>query len=127
MDGPLCQEHRSDEPSLIAGDALKAAALKYAAEMRIRVETDQGGLLSVFDGWFTRVVSRLLQFDPACSWEDSVHDAAARPAQALDLQWGSVPAAAVSRPLAAGAVRRICRARGIGCFLSTSIRHRIRR
>jgi hypothetical protein len=61
MDWPFRQEHRSDEPSLIAGDALKAAALKYAVEMRIRVETEQGGLLSVFDGWFTRVVSRLLQ------------------------------------------------------------------
>ena len=72
---------------LIAGDALKAAALKYSAEMRLRVETDQGGLLSVFDGWFTRVVSRLLQFDPARSWEDSVRESAAGPGQALDLQW----------------------------------------
>ena len=72
---------------LIAGDRLKAAALKYSAEMRQRVETEQGGLLSVFDGWFTRVVSRLLQFDPARSWEDSVHDRAAEPAQALDLHW----------------------------------------
>jgi cephalosporin hydroxylase len=72
---------------LIAGDALKAAALRYFAEMRQRVETEQGGLLSVFDGWFTRVVSRLLQFDPARSWEDSVRDSAAGPAQALDLHW----------------------------------------
>ena len=55
---------------LIAGDALKAAVLKYSGEMRQRVEIEQGGLLSVFDGWFTRVVSRLLQFDPARSWED---------------------------------------------------------
>jgi cephalosporin hydroxylase len=72
---------------LIAGDALKAAVLKYSTEMRRRVETEQGGLLSVFDGWLTRVVSRLLQFDPERSWEDSVRDAAAGPAQALDLQW----------------------------------------
>ena len=72
---------------LIAGDALKAAVLKYSGEMRQRVETEQGGLLSVFDGWFTRVVSRLLQFDPARSWEDSVHDAGAGPGQALDLRW----------------------------------------
>ena len=72
---------------LIAGDALKAAALRYAAEMRVRVETEQGGLLSVFDGWFARVVGRLVQFDPARSWEDSVRDAAAGPAQTLDLQW----------------------------------------
>jgi cephalosporin hydroxylase len=72
---------------LIAGDALKAAALKYSAEMRHRVEIEQGGLLSIFDGWFTRVVSRLLQFDPGRSWEDSVGDSAAGPGQALDLQW----------------------------------------
>jgi cephalosporin hydroxylase len=72
---------------LIGGDALKAAALKYSGEMRQRVETEQGGLLSVFDGWFTRVVSRLLQFDPARSWEDSVQETAAGPGQALDLQW----------------------------------------
>src|SRR5579863_1137944 len=87
MAGLLRHESRSDEPTLIAGDALKAAALKYSAEMRVRVETEQGGLLSVFDGWFTRVVSRLLQFDPTRSWEDSVHDSAAGPAQTLDLQW----------------------------------------
>ena len=74
-------------PELISGDALKAAALKYSTEMRVRVETEQGGLLSVFDGWFTRVVSRLLQFDPARSWEESVRDAATGPAQTLDLQW----------------------------------------
>lgn len=85
--GELRQKLLSDEPSLIAGDALKAAALKYSTEMRQRVETEQGGLLSVFDGWFARVVSRLLQFDPARSWEDSVRDAAAGPGQALDLQW----------------------------------------
>jgi len=72
---------------LISGDTLKSAALKYSAEMRARVENEQGGLLSVFDGWFTRVVSRLLQFDPSRSWEDSVHDAAAGRAQPLDLQW----------------------------------------
>jgi len=72
---------------LIAGDALKAAALKYAAEMRQRIDTEQGGLFSVFDGWFTRVVSRLLQFDPVRSWEDSVCESAADPSQALDLRW----------------------------------------
>jgi cephalosporin hydroxylase len=87
MGQPPRQGSLSDEPTLIAGDALKAAALKYSAEMRQRVETEQGGLLSVFDGWFTRVVGRLLQFDPARSWEDSVHDSATGPAQALDLRW----------------------------------------
>ncbi len=71
-------------PQLIAGDALKAAALHYSAEMKARVGAEQGGLLSVFDGWFTRVVARLLQFDPTRSWEESVHQAAA---QAPELQW----------------------------------------
>jgi cephalosporin hydroxylase len=87
MGEPLRQGILSGEPSLIAGEALKAAALKYSAEMRQRVETDQGGLLSVFDGWFARVVSRLLQFDPARSWEDSVREAVTGPAQSLDLEW----------------------------------------
>jgi cephalosporin hydroxylase len=81
------QQFLSDEPRLIAGDALKAAALKYSADMRVRVETEQGGLFSVFDGWFARVVSRLLQFDPSRPWEDSVRDVATGPAHGLDLQW----------------------------------------
>ncbi len=87
MGEPPRQKLSSHEPSLIAGDALKAAALKYSAEMRQRVETEQDGLLSVFDGWFARVVARLLQFDPARAWEDSVREAATGPARALDLQW----------------------------------------
>lgn len=72
---------------LIAGDALKAAALRYSGEMRSRIADEQGGMLSIFDGWFTRVVSRLLSFDPTRSWEDSVVNASTQPAQALDLQW----------------------------------------
>ena len=63
---------------LISGDALKAAALRYSGDMRTRIQNDQGGLLSIFDGWFTRVVARLLQFDPARFWEDSVRDYAAQ-------------------------------------------------
>lgn len=39
---------------LVAGDALKAAALKYSTEMRQRVGAEQGGLLSVFNAWFKR-------------------------------------------------------------------------
>jgi cephalosporin hydroxylase len=72
---------------LISGDALKAAALKYSGEMRTRIHAEQGGLLSVFDGWFTRVVARLLQFDPARSWEDSVRDYCAQVPERQDLQW----------------------------------------
>lgn len=76
-----------DAAQLIAEDALKAAALKYSADMRARVSADQGGLLSVFDGWFTRVVARLLQFDPSRSWEDSVRDYARQNPQGQELQW----------------------------------------
>ena len=72
---------------LISGDALKVAALNYSGEMRTRVQAEQGGLLSVFDGWFTRVVAQLLQFDPARFWEDSVRDYAAQSAQGQNLQW----------------------------------------
>jgi hypothetical protein len=52
------QESPSDEPSFIAGDALKTAALRYSAEMRPRVENEQSSLFSAFDGWSTRVASR---------------------------------------------------------------------
>jgi cephalosporin hydroxylase len=72
---------------LISGDALKAAALRYSGEMRVRVKDEQGGLLSVFDGWFTRAVARLLQFDPARFWEDSVHEVAPHSPQGQDLRW----------------------------------------
>jgi cephalosporin hydroxylase len=73
---------------LISGDALKACALKYAKQLRAKVETEQGGLLSVFDSWFTRVVTHLTSFDASRSWEDSVRAEALRaPAQAQSLQW----------------------------------------
>jgi cephalosporin hydroxylase len=73
---------------LISGDGLKASTLKYASQLRTRVEGEQGGLPSIFDSWFTRVVTRLMQFDPARSWEDSVRDEIARaPAQSQSLQW----------------------------------------
>src|SRR5580658_7335944 len=73
---------------LISGDALKACALKYAKQLRAKVETEQGGLLSVFDSWFTRVVSRLISFDATRSWEESVREEALRaPAQGQSLQW----------------------------------------
>ena len=72
---------------LISGDALKAAALEYSSAMRTRVTEEQGGLLSVFDGWFNRAVSRLLQFDPTRSWEDSVNAHAPSSAQGRDVRW----------------------------------------
>lgn len=83
----LRQELASESPSLIAGDDLKAAALRYLSATREKLDREQGGLLSVFDGWFTRVVARLVQFDPARSWEDSVRAYCAQSPQAQDLQW----------------------------------------
>jgi cephalosporin hydroxylase len=73
---------------LISDQALKACAFKFVDEMRAKVERDQSGLLSIFDSWFTRVVTALLQFDQSRSWEESVRDSAARtPAQSQGLQW----------------------------------------
>lgn len=72
---------------LISGDDLKVAALRYSDEMRTRVRDQQGGLLSVFDSWFTRAVGQLLQLDPARFWEDSVRDFAPQTPRGLDLQW----------------------------------------
>ena len=78
----------TDAAELIAGDDLKAAALRYTDEMRTKIGTEQQGLRSIFDSWFTRVLTRLIEFDPARSWEDSVSDNAARfPAQAESLRW----------------------------------------
>jgi cephalosporin hydroxylase len=61
---------------LISGDALKAAALEYVGEMRDKVAREQNGLHSIFDSWFIRVLTRLIQFDPGRSWEDSISDIA---------------------------------------------------
>jgi hypothetical protein len=78
----------SEAAHLISGDALKTAALAFIGEMRAKVGHEQGGLPSIFDSWFTRVVTRLINFDPARSWEDSVRDHAARsPAQDQSLPW----------------------------------------
>ena len=49
---------------LISGDDLKAAAFRFVDEMRTKVGNEQSGLLSIFDSWFTRVLNRLIQFDP---------------------------------------------------------------
>jgi cephalosporin hydroxylase len=69
---------------LISGAALKAAAFEYTGEMRERVAHEQNGLHSIFDSWFIRVLTRLIRFDPARSWEDCVSDAAG---QDGGLQW----------------------------------------
>src|ERR1700731_433832 len=74
--------------NLISGDALKAAALKYTGEMRAKIAQEQNGLHSIFDSWFTRVLTRLIGFDPTRPWEDSVRDNALRsPEQDQSLPW----------------------------------------
>jgi cephalosporin hydroxylase len=78
----------TDVIDLIAGDDLKAAALQFTSEMRAKVEREQKGLHSIFDSWFTRVLTQLINFDPASAWEDSVRDSAARePARFPSLSW----------------------------------------
>ncbi len=78
----------TDRVQLISGEALKASALKFAGEMRERVAREQGGLNSIFDSWFTRVMTRFLAFDPTRSWEESVEQFAAQsPAQGQGLKW----------------------------------------
>jgi cephalosporin hydroxylase len=82
------QAAESAPAALLSGDSLKAAALKYLGDMRAKVTEQQNGKLSIFDSWFTRVLTRLINLDWARSWEDSVRELAARaPAQGLDLQW----------------------------------------
>jgi cephalosporin hydroxylase len=78
----------TEAADLIAGDDLKAAALQYTGEMRAKIAREQKGLPSIFDSWFTRVLTQLVNFDPARAWEDSVRDNAARePARFQGLLW----------------------------------------
>jgi cephalosporin hydroxylase len=78
----------TDAANLLAGEDLKATAYRFVDDMRARIRTEQNGLLSVFDGWFARVLGRLKQFDPNRPWEDSVQETALRsPAQDQSLQW----------------------------------------
>jgi len=87
MGQPLRHDLVPDSTGLIAGDDLKAAALDYLRATRERIAGEQGGLLSVFDGWFARVVGQLIQFDPSRPWEESVRECGGRSPQAGDLQW----------------------------------------
>jgi cephalosporin hydroxylase len=94
MPAPAAAQHDERQAAesapavLISGDGLKAAAIDYLGEMRAKVAGQQNGLLSIFDSWFTRVLTRLINLDRTRPWEDSVREAASRaPAQAQDLQW----------------------------------------
>jgi cephalosporin hydroxylase/predicted 2-oxoglutarate/Fe(II)-dependent dioxygenase YbiX/peroxiredoxin len=76
----------SEAVDLISGDALKAAALRFLGEVRTKVEHEQNGLLSIFDSWFSRVLTRLASLDQERPWEDSVR-APAEMAAAQGLDW----------------------------------------
>jgi cephalosporin hydroxylase len=78
----------TEAADLIAGDDLKAAALRFICESRARIEGEQNGLRSIFDSWLTRVLARLTSFEPTRPWEDSVLDYALRsPGQDQGLPW----------------------------------------
>jgi hypothetical protein len=78
----------SDATDLISGDALKASAQRFLAEVRAKVDQEQGGLLSIFDSWFSRVLTKLSSLDREQPWEDSVKaHAAGMSGPAQDLAW----------------------------------------
>jgi cephalosporin hydroxylase/predicted 2-oxoglutarate/Fe(II)-dependent dioxygenase YbiX/peroxiredoxin len=78
----------SDAADLISGDALKASAQRFLAEVRAKVDQEQGGLLSIFDSWFSRVLTKLSSLDREQPWEDSVKaHAAGMSGPAQDLAW----------------------------------------
>jgi hypothetical protein len=58
----------SDAADLISGDALKASAQRFLAEVRAKVDQEQGGLLSIFDSWFSRVLTKLSSLDREQPW-----------------------------------------------------------
>ena len=56
--------------------------------MRAKVNQEQGGLLSIFDNWFSRVLTKLSSLDRERPWEESVKaHAAGISGPAQDLQW----------------------------------------
>jgi hypothetical protein len=77
----------SEAVDLISGDALKAAALRFLGEVRTKVDREQSGLLSIFDSWFSRVLSKLSSLDRQRPWEDSVQAQAETAAAAQELAW----------------------------------------
>jgi cephalosporin hydroxylase len=85
---PRDPERAAPPADLISGDALKVAAFEYVGEMRDKVAREQNGLHSIFDSWFIRVLTRLIQLDSKRSWEASVTDIAAQsPGQDGGLLW----------------------------------------
>ena len=78
----------TESAELIAGDELKAAALRYIGETRAKIEGEQKGLRSIFDSWLQRVLTQLISFDETRSWEESARENAVRtPGEGQCLQW----------------------------------------
>jgi len=78
----------TDTADLISGDVLKAATVQFLSETRAKVQSDQKGLLGIFDSWFSRVIQALIRLDAGRPWEETVHEQALRsPAQGQSLQW----------------------------------------
>lgn len=78
---------QAPDTPLISGDALKAAAGKYLAQLQPETVP-----LGIFDKWFVRVLTRLYSFDANAPWEDSVrHEITRLDAKAGQaLQWDFV-------------------------------------
>jgi cephalosporin hydroxylase len=77
-----------NDHDLIAGGDLKIAAGNYLGAIAAKTKGGRDRALSIFDKWFMRVTKRLMSFDQAVPWEDSVRqEALAVPAQAAPLQW----------------------------------------
>jgi len=72
---------------LISGDALKIAASHCAAALQEKIEGQQKGFFSIFDKWFTNVLTRFLKFDQSKSWEQSVQETVANQPQENALAW----------------------------------------
>jgi cephalosporin hydroxylase len=76
-----------DKAALISGDTLKQAAGQCAAALHDKIAGEQKGFFSIFDKWFTQVLTRFLQFDRAKTWEQSVAEEIARAPGAATLAW----------------------------------------
>ena len=60
----------------------------FAKQTIIFLDQEQGGLLSIFDSWFSRALTKLSSLDREQPWEDSVKaHAAGMSGPAQDLAW----------------------------------------
>jgi hypothetical protein len=81
----------SEPVELIAGDALKNSAVRCAMVLKAKIEGEQRGFFSVFDKWFTQVLTDLMRLDPQKSWEQAVFEAHERnPKATKGLAWDLV-------------------------------------